>query len=90
MLDRARMEKSVKIYVGNLSHETTEAQLREAFVKYGDVASLAIVIDKENGKSRGFGFIEMHSDQHANAAITGLNGKELGGKPLKVNEATKK
>jgi RNA recognition motif-containing protein len=79
----------MKIFVGNLSHETTEPQLRESFVKFGEIASLTIVTDKESGKSRGFGFVEMASEQNAQAAITGLNGHDVGGKLLKVNEAKK-
>lgn len=77
----------MKIYVGNLSLETTESQLRESFVKFGDIASLSIVTDKLSGKSRGFAFVEMASGDHAQAAITGLNGLDLGGNLLKVNEA---
>ncbi len=79
----------MKIYVGNLSRETTEAQLRESFMKFGEVASLAIVTDKESGKSRGFAFVEMSSEEHAQAAIAGLQGQDLGGNVLKVNEAKK-
>lgn len=77
----------MKIYVGNLSHETTEVQLRESFTKFGDIASLAIVTDKESGKSRGFAFVEMTSEEHAHGAISGLHGKELGGNVLRVSEA---
>ena len=79
----------MKIYMGNLSHETTELQLRESFVKFGEVASLNIVTDKGGGKSRGFAFVEMTSDEHAQAAIASLHGKELSGNLLRVNESNK-
>ncbi|PKK82599.1 MAG: RNA-binding protein [candidate division Zixibacteria bacterium HGW-Zixibacteria-1] len=77
----------MKIYVGNLSRETSESQLRESFVRFGEIASLNIVTDKESGKSRGFAFVEMSSDEHAQAAIDSLHGKELGGSLMRVNEA---
>ncbi len=80
----------MKLYVGNLSLETTEPQLRESFEKFGEVTSLNIVMDKESGKSRGFAFVEMSSDEHAQKAITGLDGEDLAGSLLKVNEARKK
>ncbi|MFH2034912.1 MAG: RNA-binding protein [Candidatus Zixiibacteriota bacterium] len=80
----------MKLYVGNLAKETTEPQLRESFEKYGDIASLSIIMDKESGKSKGFAFVEMPSDDNANKAITGLNGKELFGNLVKVNEANKR
>jgi RNA recognition motif-containing protein len=79
----------MKIYVGNLNHETTEPQLRESFEKFGEVTSLNIVMDKESGKPRGFAFVEMPSDEHAQKAITDLHGKDLAGNLLKVNEAHK-
>lgn len=80
----------MKLYVGNLSLETTEPQLRESFEKFGEVTSLNIVMDKESGKSRGFAFVEMSSDEDAQKAITGLDGEDLAGSLLKVNEARKK
>jgi RNA recognition motif-containing protein len=80
----------MKIYVGNLSKETTEPQIRESFEKYGEVTSLNIVLDKESGKSRGFAFVEMSSDEQAGEAITGMNGKDLYGNLLKVNEANRR
>jgi RNA recognition motif-containing protein len=80
----------MKIYVGNLSKETTEPQLRESFETYGEVTSLSIVTDKESGKSRGFAFVEMSSDEHAQTAITKMNLMDMAGNSLKVNEANKK
>jgi hypothetical protein len=90
IVEQISMESGMKIYVGNLSPETTESQLRESFVKFGEVASLAIVTDKESGKSRGFAFVEMSSEEHAQAAIAGLHGQDMGGSLLKVNEAKKR
>lgn len=77
----------MNIYVGNLARETTEAELRQAFEAFGQVASAAIIKDKYTGESRGFGFVEMPNAAEAQAAIAGLNGKELGGRTLNVNEA---
>ncbi|MBC7258593.1 MAG: RNA-binding protein [Chloroflexi bacterium] len=77
----------MNIYVGNLARETTEAELRQAFEAFGQVSSVAIIKDKYSGESRGFGFVEMPSAAEAQAAIAGLNGKELGGRALNVNEA---
>jgi len=77
----------MNIYVGNLSAKTTEEELREAFESFGDVDSAKIIKDNLTGRSRGFGFVEMPNQDQAQAAIAGLNGKELGGSPLTVNEA---
>ena len=77
----------MNIYVGNLSHNTTEEDLQQAFEAFGQVASARIIKDKVSGESRGFGFIEMAVEDEAKAAISGLNGKELKGQMLKVNEA---
>ena len=77
----------MNIYVGNLSYEVTEDALREAFEEFGPVESATIIKDKFSGKSRGFGFVEMSSKAEAQSAIDGLNGKELNGKALNVNEA---
>jgi len=77
----------VNIYVGNLSHELTEEELREAFQEFGEVTSAKIITDRYSGVSRGFGFVEMANKAEAEAAITGLNGKELKGRTLTVNEA---
>jgi RNA recognition motif-containing protein len=83
-------EFAMKIYVGNLSKETTAEQLRTSFEPFGSVDSLNIITDKETGHSKGFGFIEMSPDENAKKAIVGMHGKELGGNPLKVNEANKR
>jgi RNA recognition motif-containing protein len=80
----------MKVYVGNLSPETTEEQLRDLVTPFGKTDSVSLVMDKVTGKARGFGFVEFGSDAEANAAITGLNGKEIGGKNLTVNEARSK
>ena len=76
----------MNLYVGNLSFETTESQLKEAFEAYGQVSSAAVITDRETGRSRGFGFIEM-GDAEGRAAMEGLNEKELNGRQLGVNEA---
>jgi len=77
----------MNIYVGNLSYDVTEDDLRQAFEALGQVASATIIMDKFTGKSRGFGFVEMPIEDEANAAITSMNGKELKGQPLTVNKA---
>ena len=80
----------MKVYVGNLSPETTEQQLRDLVTPFGKTDSVALVMDKATGKAKGFGFVEFGSDSEANAAIAALNGKEIGGKKLNVNEARSK
>ena len=77
----------MNLFAGNLSYETTEQDLREAFESYGDVTSAAVIADRETGRSRGFGFVEMSDDTAARAAIEGLNNKDLNGRTLNVNEA---
>jgi RNA recognition motif-containing protein len=77
----------MNIYVGNLARQTTEEQLRAAFEPFGTVTSAAIIKDKFSGESRGFGFVEMPQKSEAIAAISGLNGQQLDGRPLTVNEA---
>lgn len=77
----------MNIYIGNLSFDTTEDQLRQAFEGFGEVSTVKIITDRDSGKPRGFGFIEMGSDNEATAAIAGLNGQELNGRELNVNEA---
>jgi len=77
----------MNIYVGNLPHELTEEELRQAFETFGEVTSARIITRKRNGMSRGFGFVEMPTKAEAQAAITGLNGTELKGQALNVNEA---
>ncbi|KKR04684.1 MAG: RNP-1 like protein RNA-binding protein [Parcubacteria group bacterium GW2011_GWC2_39_14] len=76
-----------KLYVGGLPYTTTEGALKEAFEKAGSVASVKIITDKMSGRSRGFGFVEMSSDDEAEAAIDMWNGKEFEGRTLTVNEA---
>ncbi len=77
----------MNIYVGNLSRDLSEAELREAFAAFGEVASASIIKDKFSGDSRGFGFVEMPNKAEADAAIAGMNGKELKGRTISVNEA---
>ncbi|GMV97458.1 MAG: hypothetical protein AMXMBFR83_18160 [Phycisphaerae bacterium] len=76
-----------KLYVGNLSFKTTEEELHQAFAQHGQVSSVAIVTDRYSGKPRGFGFVEMPNDEEAQAAINAMNGADLGGRNLVVNEA---
>ena len=80
----------MKVYVGNLSPETTEQQLRDLVTPFGKLDSVALVMDKATGKAKGFGFVEFATASEGNAAIAGLNGKEIGGKKLNVNEARSK
>jgi RNA recognition motif-containing protein len=83
----SKEEVRMNIYVGNLSRQVTEEDLREAFEAFGQVASVTIIKDRFSGESRGFGFVEMPTKDEAQSAITGLNGKELKGRTLNVNEA---
>lgn len=76
-----------KLYVGNLSYGVSNDSLQQMFEAFGSVQSAQIVMDRETGRSKGFGFVEMSSDQEAQAAINGLNGKEVEGRALTVNEA---
>ena len=75
------------IYVGNLSFRATEAELREAFSRYGEVSKVSIVVDRETGRSRGFGFVEMSNTQEAMDAIQALNQSTLGDRTISCNEA---
>ncbi|MDA7857970.1 RNA-binding protein [bacterium] len=77
----------MNIYVGNLSYEVTEEDLQGAFEAFGQITTVSIIKDKFSGRSKGFGFVEMASKEEAQAAITGLNEKELKGRNLSVNEA---
>lgn len=76
-----------KIYVGGLPYSTSEQELADLFGQHGSVTSAKVITDKYTGQSRGFGFVEMGSDEEAQSAITALNGTELGGRTLTVNEA---
>jgi RNA recognition motif-containing protein len=77
----------MNIYVGNLSYQTTEGDLRTAFEVHGEVSSSAVITDRETGRSKGFGFVEMADDSEAKAAISALDGSEFQGRQIKVNEA---
>src|SRR5689334_22338122 len=88
LLSQSKMEEcSMNLYVGNLSHQTTEDELQEAFTAFGQVASVTIIKDKFSGEPRGFGFVEMPVQTEAQSAIDGLAGKEVRGRPLNVSEA---
>jgi cold-inducible RNA-binding protein len=76
-----------KMYVGNLSYSANEDELRRIFEEHGTVVSAQVIMDRETGRSKGFAFVEMSSDQEVQAAISALDGKEIGGRVLKVNEA---
>ena len=77
----------MNIYVGNLAYSLSESELRDAFAAYGEVSSVKILMDRETGRSRGFGFVEMPNQNEAESAVSEVNGKEVGGRPLRVNEA---
>ena len=77
----------MEIYVGNLSFETTDSSLRSAFERFGTVSRASVISDRETNRSRGFGFVTMDDGTEAQAAIAGLNGRELDGREVKVNEA---
>lgn len=79
-----------KLYVGNLTYGVTNAALEQMFAAHGTVESAQVIMDRETGRSKGFGFVEMKTDQEAQAAIAGLNGKEMEGRSLTVNEARPK
>lgn len=78
------------IYVGNLPYSVTEAELKETFGAYGAVGRATVIVDRETGRARGFGFVEMENEAEADAAIEALNGKEMGGRTLVVNKARPK
>src|SRR6266436_1111976 len=79
-----------KLYVGNLAYAVTDSDLEQMFAAHGTVQSAQVIMDRDTGRSKGFGFVEMGSDQEAQAAIAGLNGKESDGRNLTVNEARPK
>jgi RNA recognition motif-containing protein len=76
-----------RLYVGNLSYDVSDSGLEQLFAQYGTVESAQVVMDRDTGRSKGFGFVEMKTDQEAQAAIAGLNGQLSGGRSLTVNEA---
>ena len=77
----------MNIYVGNLAYGVTEDELREAFSAFGEVSRANVIMDRDTGRSKGFGFVEMPDTSQAEAAIAGLNEKPLGGRAIRVNEA---
>jgi len=77
----------MNMYIGNLAHDVTEDDLRNAFSEFGEVSSVKIIMDKFSGRSKGFGFVEMPSNSEADQAIKALNGKVLNGRSIKVNQA---
>ncbi len=79
-----------KLYVGNMSYDVDNAALEQLFAAHGTVESVNIISDRATGRSKGFGFVEMGSDEEAKAAIAALDGQEVGGRPIKVNEAKPK
>jgi cold-inducible RNA-binding protein len=79
-----------KLYVGNLAYTISDSDLEQLFAQYGTVQSAQVIMDRDTGRSKGFGFVEMGSDQEAQAAISGLNGQESQGRALTVNEARPK
>ncbi len=79
-----------KLYVGNLAYSVGDSDLEQLFAAHGTVSSAQVIMDRDTGRSKGFGFVEMSNDQEAQAAITALNGKEMEGRALKVNEARPK
>ena len=81
------IQLSTKLYVGNLSFSTTEAELQELFEKHGTLSSVKVITDRETGRSRGFGFVEFEDASSADEAQKALNGQQLGGRDLRVNEA---
>lgn len=77
----------MKIYVGNLSFDTTESEVTQLFTTHGEVEDVALITDRQTGRPRGFGFVQMRNEQAARDAIAALNGSELGGRHIMVNEA---
>ena len=77
----------MNIYVGNLAYSVTDDDLREAFSAFGEVSRVSVIMDRDTGRSKGFGFVEMPDNSQADAAIKGLNEKDLSGRAIRVNEA---
>jgi RNA recognition motif-containing protein len=77
----------MKLYVGNLAYSVTSESLEQMFLEFGTVTSAQVIQDRETGRSKGFGFVEMQTDDAAQRAISGMHGKDFGGRPLTVNEA---
>ena len=77
----------LNIYVGNLSFDTGDSELESLFAQYGEVARASVITDRDTGRSRGFGFVEMRNESDGRAAIEALNGQEVGGRQITVNEA---
>jgi cold-inducible RNA-binding protein len=77
----------MKLYVGNMSFDSSESELRKAFEAHGQVGSVTVIMDRETGRSKGFGFVEMANDDEARKAIESLNGKDFMGRTINVNEA---
>jgi RNA recognition motif-containing protein len=76
-----------KLFVGSLSYGVTDDQLNDAFAQFGTVVSAKVIMDRDTGRSKGFGFVEMSTDEEAQAAVKGLDGKEIGGRAVAVSEA---
>ena len=76
-----------KLYIGNLPYTATEEELRGLFEEHGTTTSVAVIMDRETGRSRGFGFVEFETEASAEAARNALDGRDMGGRPLRVNEA---
>jgi cold-inducible RNA-binding protein len=83
----ARRAGPMKLYVGNLSYDTNDAELRELFIPFGEPDSAKVITDRDTGRSKGFGFVEFSNNAEATAAMNALNGKEVNGRALTVNEA---
>ena len=78
---------ATKLFVGSLSYSANDDQLRDAFAAYGNVVSAKVIMDRETGRSKGFGFVEMGSEEEAKKAIAEMNGKDIAGRPVTVSEA---
>jgi hypothetical protein len=87
MFFQESLEMGNKLYVGNLPYEVRDSDLEQAFGQYGQVTSAKVMMDRETGRSKGFGFVEMGSDAEAQAAVEGMNGQSMGGRSVVVNEA---